>query len=254
MSDLNIYSFDYLFSRSSLPVILKYVFSFIPKWFLVIDPKIDETVYDPGCGTGGFLAQSFTYIRENLGNNVTPDQLEILKERAFWGREKENLIYPIALANLVLHGIDRPNLWHGNTLTGQEIYGGLFEGAPPMFDVILTDIKVREKTLLTLKHFDNFFKLLHTRADSELSWTVDLDEHKKRAADDARPFNEKARQEFQEAAQGKERLKELKKTKSKDEKDIQEAKTCFDMNEIWYKMTPKRSCFETKEGARKCGL
>ena len=139
MSDLNIYSFDYLFSRSSLPVILKYVFSFIPKWFLVIDPKIDETVYDPGCGTGGFLAQSFTYIRENLGNNVTPDQLEILKERAFWGREKENLIYPIALANLVLHGIDRPNLWHGNTLTGQEIYGGLFEGAPPMFEVILTN-------------------------------------------------------------------------------------------------------------------
>jgi len=254
MPDLNIYSFDYLFSRSSLPVILKYVFSFIPKWFLVIDPKIDETVYDPGCGTGGFLAQSFTYIRENLGNNVTPDQLEILKERAFWGREKENLVYPIVLANLVLHGIDRPNLWHGNTLTGQEIYGGLFEGAPPMFDVILTDIKVREKTLLTLKHFDNFFKLLHTRADSELSWTVDLDEHKKRAADDARPFNEKARQEFQEAAQGKERLKELKKTKSKDEKDIQEAKTCFDMNEIWYKMTPKKSCFKTKEGARKCGL
>ena len=198
----------------------------------VIDPKIDETVYDPGCGTGGFLAQSFAYIRENLDNNVTSDQLEILKERAFWGREKENLIYPIALANLVLHGIDRPNLWHGNTLTGQEIYVGLFEGAPPMFDVILTDIKVREKTLLTLKHFDNFFKLLHTRADSELSWTVDLDEHKKRAADNARQFNEKARQEFQEAAQGKERLKELKKTKSKDEKDIQEAKTCFDMNEI----------------------
>lgn len=107
----------------------------------VIDPKIDETVYDPGCGTGGFLAQSFAYIRENLGNNVTPDQLEILKERAFWGREKENLIYPIALANLILHGIDRPNLWHGNTLTGQEIYGGLFEGAPPMFDEPRSEMK-----------------------------------------------------------------------------------------------------------------
>ena len=105
----------------------------------VIDPKADETVYDPGCGTGGFLAQSFEHIKANLGNDATADQLETLKQRTFWGREKENLIYPIALANLVLHGIDKPNLWHGNTLTGQETYGGLFEDAPQTFDVILTN-------------------------------------------------------------------------------------------------------------------
>jgi len=105
----------------------------------VIDPGVDDTVYDPGCGTGGFLAQSFEHITANLGNDVTPDQLETLKQRTFWGREKENLVYPVALANLVLHGIDKPNLWHGNTLTGQESYGGLFEGAPQAFDVILTN-------------------------------------------------------------------------------------------------------------------
>lgn len=105
----------------------------------VIDPKADETVYDPGCGTGGFLAQSFEHITSKLGNDATADQLETVKQQTFWGREKENLIYPIALANLVLHGIDKPNLWHGNTLTGLEIYGGLFEGAPQAFDVILTN-------------------------------------------------------------------------------------------------------------------
>ena len=65
--------------------------------------------------------------------------METLKHRTFYGREKENLIYPIALANLVLHGIDQPNLWHGNTLTGQEIYGGLFQDAPQQFDVVLTN-------------------------------------------------------------------------------------------------------------------
>src|SRR3984893_15422109 len=105
----------------------------------VIDPKADDTIYDPGCGTGGFLAQSFEHIMRKLGNDSTADQLETLKQRTFWGREKENLIYHIALANLVLHGIDKPNLWHGNTLTGRESYGGLFEDAPQMFDVILTN-------------------------------------------------------------------------------------------------------------------
>jgi type I restriction enzyme M protein len=102
-----------------------------------VDPSVGETVYDPGCGTGGFLAQSFEYMREKLGNAATGDQLELLAERTFFGREKENLIYPIALANLVLHGIDQPNLWHGNTLTGQEVYGGLFQNAPPLYDVVL---------------------------------------------------------------------------------------------------------------------
>lgn len=104
-----------------------------------LDPVAGETVYDPGCGTGGFLAQSFEYMRGKLGTDATADQLETLRERTFFGREKENLVYPIALANLVLHGIDRPHLWHGNTLTGQEIYGGLYEEAPAQFDVVLTN-------------------------------------------------------------------------------------------------------------------
>jgi type I restriction enzyme M protein len=105
----------------------------------VIDPHIGETVYDPACGTGGFLAQSYEYMSRNLGPEATADQIETLKQKTFYGREKENLIYPIALANMILHSIDQPNLWHGNTLTGGEIYGGLFQGAPVLFDVVLTN-------------------------------------------------------------------------------------------------------------------
>lgn len=105
-----------------------------------VDPQIDETVYDPGCGTGGFLAQSYEHIKRALDAAGTPaEHYTTLKERTFYGREKENLIYPIALANLVLHGIDHPHIWHGNTLTAQETYGGLFSGAPALFDVILTN-------------------------------------------------------------------------------------------------------------------
>ncbi|MBA7560162.1 hypothetical protein ES708_01783 [subsurface metagenome] len=104
-----------------------------------IDPQVGETIYDPACGTGGFLAQSYEYITRNLGREATADQIETLKQRTFYGKEKENMIYPIALANLILQGIDQPNLWHGNTLTGGETYGGLFQGAPALFDVILTN-------------------------------------------------------------------------------------------------------------------
>ena len=105
----------------------------------VIDPAIGEAVYDPCCGTGGFLAQSYEYMSEKLGPAATAEQMETLKQRAFYGREKDNAAYPIALANLVLHGIDQPNLWHGNTLTGGETYGGLFQQAPPLYEVVLTN-------------------------------------------------------------------------------------------------------------------
>ena len=102
-----------------------------------VDPKPGETIYDPGCGTGGFLVQSYDYILNELGQSVTANQLEDLRTKTFYGREKENLIYPITLANMVLHGIDSPNIWHGNTLTRNEFYGQLFQGTPDFFDVIL---------------------------------------------------------------------------------------------------------------------
>lgn len=102
----------------------------------VINPEIGETVYDPCCGTGGFLAQAYHHMKDKAKSGTN---IEILKTRTFYGREKENLVYPIALANLVLHGIDEPHIWHGNTLTGLEVYGGLFQGAQGLFDVVLTN-------------------------------------------------------------------------------------------------------------------
>ncbi|MCO6451261.1 MAG: N-6 DNA methylase [Caldilineales bacterium] len=102
----------------------------------VVDPRVGKKVYDPGCGTGGFLAQAYEYMSQK---DVTGTELDTLKHDTFFGREKDNTVYPIALANLVLHGIDQPNLWHGNTLTGREDFGDLFRDAPAQYEVILTN-------------------------------------------------------------------------------------------------------------------
>lgn len=104
-----------------------------------VNPKLGQTVYDPCCGTGGFLAIAYEHIARNLGAKARSTDIDRLKHDTFFGREKENLVLPIALANLVLHGIDQPNLWHGNSLTRRATYAALFENAPKQFDVILTN-------------------------------------------------------------------------------------------------------------------
>lgn len=103
-----------------------------------VNPRIGETVCDPCCGTGGFLAESAEHMRTR-GGELSTDDLDTLRHRTFYGREKDKLAYPIALANLMLHGIDEPHLWHGNTLSNQTEYGGLWEGAPERFHVVLTN-------------------------------------------------------------------------------------------------------------------
>jgi type I restriction enzyme M protein len=260
--------------------------------------------------------------------------LDQLRHDTFFGREKENLIYPIALANLVLHGIDQPNIWHGNTLTGGVTYDGLYANAPDQFDVVMTnppfggkegkeaqtrfafktgatqvlflqhvidslkptgrcgmvldegvlfrtnetafvqtkrklldecnlycivslpggvfsaagagvktnllffnkgeptkkiwyydlsDVKVGKRQPFTLDKFDEFFRLLPKRADSDRSWTVNFTQRKKQAAKEAEPLHKQAQAKQQEANRWKEELAGLKKAKPTPKKKIKEA-------------------------------
>ena len=104
----------------------------------VVDPKIGDTVYDAACGTGGFLAQAYEYmIGDNKSKIKAGSDFDILKYQTFFGREQDDITYTIALANLVLHQIDRPHIWHGNALTGDATYDGLYVNAPDKFDVVL---------------------------------------------------------------------------------------------------------------------
>lgn len=106
---------------------------------LTVNPVHGKTIFDPCCGTGGFLAIGYEYLHHKLGKDISSTDIDGLKHDTFFGKEKENLVFPIALANLVLHGIDQPNIWHGNTLTNRTTYGALFENAPNTFDYIFTN-------------------------------------------------------------------------------------------------------------------
>lgn len=74
-----------------------------------------------------------------------------------------------------------------------------------------------------LKHFEDFLRLLPTRSDSELSWTVDMDERKRAAAEQARPLKEQSTEKSRQAAQWSQRAMDLKKAKPRDDNGIEEA-------------------------------
>ena len=106
-----------------------------------IAPKLkvkgrDATFYDPCCGTGGFLAETFVYL---MNQEPTATEIDYLKHNALWGIDDSDDAFPIALANLALHGIYFPHIGLKNTLSGRPTYVELFQGAPSQFDYILTN-------------------------------------------------------------------------------------------------------------------
>jgi type I restriction enzyme M protein len=86
----------------------------------VVNPKLGETIYDGACGSAGFLCEAFDYLRSTssrTGRSLTTAQDKALQERTFYGKEKKSLAYVIGIMNLILHGIEAPNIIHTNTLT-----------------------------------------------------------------------------------------------------------------------------------------
>lgn len=79
----------------------------------VVDPKIGETVYDPACGSAGFLCEAFAYMRKKVKST---HDTKVLQEETFFGKEKKPLPYIIATMNLIFHGLQAPNIIRGNTL------------------------------------------------------------------------------------------------------------------------------------------
>src|SRR5208337_3168256 len=129
----------------------------------VVKPRIGERIYDGACGSAGFLCESFVYMKAK--GNLTTKDLTTLQTRTFYGKEKKSLAFVIAIMNMILHGIDAPNILHINTLA--ENIDDIQE--KDRFDVILANppfggkerpevqqnfpIRTGETAFLFLQHF-----------------------------------------------------------------------------------------------------
>ncbi|MDZ4817096.1 MAG: N-6 DNA methylase, partial [Verrucomicrobiota bacterium] len=82
----------------------------------VVAPQLGEKVYDGAVGSAGFLCEAFDYLRKQNPKRTTA-QDRALQERTFYGKEKKSLAYVIGVMNMILHGIEAPNIIHTNTLT-----------------------------------------------------------------------------------------------------------------------------------------
>lgn len=134
----------------------------------VTAPKIGQKIYDGAVGSAGFLCEAFDYLSNKP--NLTTKESKILQETTFYGKEKKSLAYVIAIMNMILHGIEAPNIIHTNTLT--ENLSDIQD--KDRFDIVLANppfggkerkevqqnfpIKTGETAFLFLQHFIKILK------------------------------------------------------------------------------------------------
>lgn len=128
----------------------------------VIDPKIGDRIYDGAVGSAGFLVEAFEFLKSK---KLSTKDIEILQKKTFYGKEKKALAYIIGTMNMILHGVEAPNIIHTNTLA--ENIDDIQE--KDRYDVILANppfggkervevqqnfpIKTGETAFLFLQHF-----------------------------------------------------------------------------------------------------
>jgi len=138
----------------------------------VVAPQIGDKIYDGAVGSAGFLCEAFEYLKHSKGKHehLTSKDTEILQKRTFYGKEKKSLAYIIGIMNMILHGVEAPNIIHTNTLT--ENLADIQE--KDRYDVVLANppfggkeraevqqnfpIKTGETASLFLQHFIKILK------------------------------------------------------------------------------------------------
>jgi type I restriction enzyme M protein len=134
----------------------------------VVAPTIGDRIYDGAVGSAGFLCEAFDYLKNS--KSLSSADTEILQKRTFYGKEKKSLAYIIGIMNMILHGVEAPNIIHTNTLA--ENLADIQE--KDRYDVVLANppfggkervevqqnfpIKTGETASLFLQHFIKIMK------------------------------------------------------------------------------------------------
>jgi type I restriction enzyme M protein len=134
----------------------------------VIAPKVGDKIYDGAVGSAGFLAEAFEYLKTS--KDLSTSDMEILQKSTFYGREKKSLAYIIGTMNMILHGVEAPNIIHTNTLA--ENLADIQD--KDRYDIVLANppfggkehiqiqqnfpIRTRETAYLFLQHFIKILK------------------------------------------------------------------------------------------------
>ena len=134
----------------------------------VVAPKIGDRIYDGAVGSAGFLCEAFEYLKAN--KNLSTSDVATLQKKTFYGKEKKSLAYIIGIMNMILHGIEAPNILHTNTLA--ENLADIQE--KDRYDIVLANppfggkeraevqqnfpIKTSETAFLFLQHFIKILK------------------------------------------------------------------------------------------------
>jgi len=134
----------------------------------VVAPEIGNKIYDGAVGSAGFLCEAFEYLKTK--KNLTTKDAQTLQKSTFYGKEKKSLAYIIGTMNMILHGIEAPNIVHTNTLA--ENLADIQE--KDRYDVVLANppfggkervevqqnfpIKTGETAFLFLQHFIKILK------------------------------------------------------------------------------------------------
>lgn len=134
----------------------------------MVAPTIGNKIYDGAVGSAGFLCEAFEYLKES--KKLTTKDAEILQTKTFYGKEKKSLAYIIGIMNMILHGVEAPNIIHTNTLA--ENLADIQE--KDRYDIVLANppfggkervevqqnfpIKTGETAFLFLQHFIKILK------------------------------------------------------------------------------------------------
>ena len=154
----------------------------------LVDPDIGQTICDPACGTAGFLIAAYEHIlakytskeiikihEDGSPHNLVGDKIvekahwNLLKRETFYGFEFDTTMVRIGLMNMILHGIERPNIRYADTLSKrfeqEAVYDVVFANPPFAGSIDKSDINdafkldTAKTELLFLELFQNLLRI-----------------------------------------------------------------------------------------------